>query len=260
MGANDKFGLGDGDYRYGSILSYENEVLHSVFMNKASDIEDTLVNDRFPDGMQATSSHESNSKHSEYASCESDSSIETSTSMPELVENASKVVCEPKVWIDAPIIEEYESDSDNDSVSNVQGTKKNLVLLSLILDIAVKASAGCNWRYKRNSWNRVSNYNSGSKFRKSVKDPLGRLKLEMAWVDPHRALNDKGIVDNGCSKYMTGNKAHLTNYQEFKGGSVAFGGSHGRITGKGKIKNGMLNFEDVYYVEELKHYNLFFVS
>nr|GEV63938.1 ribonuclease H-like domain-containing protein [Tanacetum cinerariifolium] len=47
---------------------------------------------------------------------------------------------------------------------------------------------------------------------------------------------------------------------EFKGGSVAFGGSNGRITGKGKIKAGMIDFEDVYYVEELKHYNLFSMS
>nr|GFA15969.1 putative ribonuclease H-like domain-containing protein [Tanacetum cinerariifolium] len=37
------------------------------------------------------------------------------------------------------------------------------------------------------------------------------------------------------------------------------GGSNGRITGKGKIKAGRLDFEDVYYVEELKHYNLFYV-
>nr|GEZ15601.1 hypothetical protein [Tanacetum cinerariifolium] len=34
-------------------------------------------------------------------------------------------VCEPKVWIDAPIIEEYESDGDDDSVSNVQEEKEN---------------------------------------------------------------------------------------------------------------------------------------
>nr|GEZ57920.1 ribonuclease H-like domain-containing protein [Tanacetum cinerariifolium] len=74
------------------------------------------------------------------------------------------------------------------------------------------------------------------------------------------ALKDKGIVDSGCSKHMTGNKAHLANYQEFKGGSVAFEGSNRRITGKGKIKVGRLDFEDVYYVEELKHYNLFFVT
>nr|GFB73865.1 putative ribonuclease H-like domain-containing protein [Tanacetum cinerariifolium] len=59
---------------------------------------------------------------------------------------------------------------------------------------------------------------------------------------------------------MTGNKAHLADYQEFKGGSVAFEGSNGRIPFKGKIKAGRLNFEDVYYVEELKKYNLFSVS
>nr|GFD55898.1 ribonuclease H-like domain, Gag-pre-integrase domain protein [Tanacetum cinerariifolium] len=37
---------------------------------------------------------------------------------------------------------------------------------------------------------------------------------------------------------MTENKADLADYQEFKGGSVAFGGSNGKITGKGKIKAG----------------------
>nr|GEZ60484.1 hypothetical protein [Tanacetum cinerariifolium] len=35
---------------------------------------------------------------------------------------------------------------------------------------------------------------------------------------------------------MTGNKAHLANYQKFKGGSVAFGSSNGRITGDKKNK------------------------
>nr|GEY45174.1 hypothetical protein [Tanacetum cinerariifolium] len=71
-----------------------------------------------------TSTDESDSKPSEYASCESDSSVETSVSMPELVEDASKVVCKPKVWVDAPIIEKYESDSDNDLVFNVQEDKE----------------------------------------------------------------------------------------------------------------------------------------
>nr|GEY14642.1 putative ribonuclease H-like domain-containing protein [Tanacetum cinerariifolium] len=47
--------------------------------------------------------------------------------------------------------------------------------------------------------------------------------------DPHRALKDKGIVDSGCSRHMTGNKARLVDYQEFKDGYVAFGGSNGRI-------------------------------
>nr|GFC57784.1 ribonuclease H-like domain-containing protein [Tanacetum cinerariifolium] len=41
--------------------------------------------------------------------------------------------------------------------------------------------------------------------------------------DLHKALKDKGIVDSGCSRHMTGNKAHLADYQELKGGFVAFG-------------------------------------
>nr|GEY06152.1 hypothetical protein [Tanacetum cinerariifolium] len=49
-----------------------------------------------------------------------DSNVETTTSMPATVDNAPKIVCEPKVWTNAPIIEEYESDSDDDSVSNAQ--------------------------------------------------------------------------------------------------------------------------------------------
>ncbi|GJZ56678.1 zinc finger, CCHC-type containing protein [Tanacetum coccineum] len=52
---------------------------------------------------------------------------------------------------------------------------------------------------------------------------------------PHRALKNKGIVDSGCSRHMTGNKAYLDEFQDFNGGPVAFGGSKGHITGKGKV-------------------------
>ncbi|GJY78338.1 ribonuclease H-like domain-containing protein, partial [Tanacetum coccineum] len=76
----------------------------------------------------------------------------------------------------------------------------------------------------------------------------------------HRTLQNKGIVDSGCSRHMTGNKAYLAEYQDFNGGPVAFGGSKGYITGKGKIKTGKLDFEDVCFVKELQHFNLFSVS
>ncbi|GKA72934.1 ribonuclease H-like domain-containing protein [Tanacetum coccineum] len=66
---------------------------------------------------------------------------------------------------------------------------------------------------------------------------------------PHRALQNKGIVDSGCSRHMTGNKAYLAEYQDFNGGPVAFGGSKGYITGKGKIKTRKLDFEDVCFVK-----------
>ncbi|GJR66029.1 hypothetical protein Tco_0012094 [Tanacetum coccineum] len=60
---------------------------------------------------------------------------------------------------------------------------------------------------------------------------------------------------------MTGNMSYLTNYEEIDGGYVAFGGNHkgGKITGKDTIKTGKLDFENVYFVRELK-FNLFSVS
>ncbi|GJS26887.1 putative ribonuclease H-like domain-containing protein [Tanacetum coccineum] len=79
--------------------------------------------------------------------------------------------------------------------------------------------------------------------------------------NPQYTLQDQGIFDSGCSRHMTGNKSFLTDYQEIDGGFVAFGGSPkgGKITGKGKIRTGKLDFEDVYFVKELK-FNLFSVS
>ncbi|GJV40031.1 hypothetical protein Tco_1418471 [Tanacetum coccineum] len=60
---------------------------------------------------------------------------------------------------------------------------------------------------------------------------------------------------------MTGNKAYLSDYKDLNGGFVAFGSDPkgGKITGKGKIKTANLDFDDVYFVNELK-FNLFFVS
>ncbi|GKC87884.1 hypothetical protein Tco_1148533 [Tanacetum coccineum] len=63
------------------------------------------------------------------------------------------------------------------------------------------------------------------------------------------------------SQHMTGNIAHLSDFKDFDGGYVTFGGGAygGRITGKGTIKTDNLDFDDVYFVKELK-FNLFSVS
>ncbi|GJW38991.1 putative ribonuclease H-like domain-containing protein [Tanacetum coccineum] len=65
------------------------------------------------------------------------------------------------------------------------------------------------------------------------KDITGtRINSPNTMDDPHKALKNKGIVDSGCSRHMTGNKAYLAEYQDYNGGPVAFGGSKGYITGK----------------------------
>nr|GFA77098.1 hypothetical protein [Tanacetum cinerariifolium] len=60
---------------------------------------------------------------------------------------------------------------------------------------------------------------------------------------------------------MTGNISYLSDFEEINGGYVSFGGNPkgGKITGKGKIRTGKLDFDDVYFVKELK-FNLFSVS
>nr|GEX01598.1 ribonuclease H-like domain-containing protein [Tanacetum cinerariifolium] len=79
--------------------------------------------------------------------------------------------------------------------------------------------------------------------------------------NPQQALKDKCAIDSGCSRHMTENISYLSDFKEINRGYVAFGGNPkgGKITGKGKITTGKLDFDDVYFVKELK-FNLFSVS
>ncbi|GJR02290.1 putative ribonuclease H-like domain-containing protein [Tanacetum coccineum] len=74
-------------------------------------------------------------------------------------------------------------------------------------------------------------------------------------------MYDKGFVDSGCLRHMTGNIAYLSNFKEFDGGHVTFGGGAygGRISSKGTLKTDSLDFDDVYFVKEL-NFNIFSVS
>ncbi|GJS08089.1 ribonuclease H-like domain-containing protein [Tanacetum coccineum] len=78
-------------------------------------------------------------------------------------------------------------------------------------------------------------------------------------VIPHKEMQYN--INSGCSRHMTGNMSYLSDFKEFDGGYVTFGGGAkgGRITGKGTLKTGKLDFEDVYFVKELQ-FNLFSVS
>ncbi|GJR43748.1 hypothetical protein Tco_1311851 [Tanacetum coccineum] len=146
MSARDKAGLGYGNQMNKGVLSYENEVFQSVFVSRTSETENSPVNDRYAEGMHVvpppmtgiyipsgpdkeiddsqftygpkqSKPSESDARSSDFNSCESNCSEETHESMPEPVVNEPKVVSEPKVWNDAPIIEEYESDSEDEHVS-----------------------------------------------------------------------------------------------------------------------------------------------
>ncbi|GJT56861.1 hypothetical protein Tco_0991915 [Tanacetum coccineum] len=70
----------------------------------------------FTYGPKQSKTSESDTQTSNYDSCESNSSTETLESVPEPVIVEPYVVSQPKVCPDAPIIEEYESDSDDEYV------------------------------------------------------------------------------------------------------------------------------------------------
>ncbi|GJS54838.1 ribonuclease H-like domain-containing protein [Tanacetum coccineum] len=56
------------------------------------------------------------------------------------------------------------------------------------------------------------------------------------WSDQaEEDIQDKGLIDSGCSRHMIRNMSYLTDYEEIDGGYVAFGGNPkgGKITGKG---------------------------
>nr|GEV22010.1 putative ribonuclease H-like domain-containing protein [Tanacetum cinerariifolium] len=92
------------------------------------------------------------------------------------------------------------------------------------------------------------------------------LLLRLQWLmllrgNPQHALKDKGVIDSGCSRHMIGKMSYLSDFEELNDGYVSFGGNPkgGKIFGKGKIKTGKLDFDDVYFVKELK-FNIFSVS
>ncbi|GJR00452.1 hypothetical protein Tco_0523436 [Tanacetum coccineum] len=81
-------------------------------------------------------------------------------------------------------------------------------------------------------------FNTGRPFRSTINTVRARgfndVKPSACWVwrpiKPNGAslsnsqLNDKGFVDSRCSRHMTRNIAHLSDFKDFDGGYVTFGG------------------------------------
>ncbi|GJU53594.1 retrovirus-related pol polyprotein from transposon TNT 1-94 [Tanacetum coccineum] len=63
---------------------------------------------------------------------------------------------------------------------------------------------------------------------------------------------DEWIKDNGCSKYMTGNRKLFSTYKAYNGGNIIFGSNlRGNIIGKGTISNDSLKIDNVEHVDNL---------
>ncbi|GJQ95420.1 putative ribonuclease H-like domain-containing protein [Tanacetum coccineum] len=75
------------------------------------------------------------------------------------------------------------------------------------------------------------------------------VKASACWVwkpktkgNPQQDLQEKGVIDSGCSRHMTWNMSHLTDFEEIDGGYVAFGGNPkgGKITATKDETSGIL--------------------
>ncbi|GJW94488.1 putative ribonuclease H-like domain-containing protein [Tanacetum coccineum] len=177
------------------------------------------------------------------------------------------------VWSEAPIIEEYESDSDDECVTvqtkeldtpsfankqiktprenvknqSTHSQKPKITTKSLGKGVNEIDVFVCVNTAKASSTKRVSTARQNVNRQTVLTSTALKVNIVKPFVNddnPHRNLQNKGIIDSGCSRHMTGNKAYLADFQDFNGGPVAFGGSKGYITGKGKIKTGKLDFED----------------
>ncbi|GJY14255.1 putative ribonuclease H-like domain-containing protein [Tanacetum coccineum] len=47
-----------------------------------------------------------------------------------------------------------------------------------------------------------------------------------------KSIRKKAVIDSGCSRYMTGNKCYLDEYEDCDGGFISFGDGKGKISGK----------------------------
>nr|GEV57531.1 ribonuclease H-like domain-containing protein [Tanacetum cinerariifolium] len=98
--------------------------------------------------------------------------------------------------LDAPIVEEWVLDDDEENVTHPKIVKK-IVNPSIPKIEFVKPTQ------------------QEKTARKNVKKG-----------NPQIELKDKGVIDNGCSSHMTGNMSYLIDYEESDGGYVAFRGNH----------------------------------
>ncbi|GJX06136.1 retrovirus-related pol polyprotein from transposon TNT 1-94 [Tanacetum coccineum] len=158
----------------------------------------------------------------------------------------------------APIIDDWVSDSEEENVSQAKIEKKiakpsfvkiyfvkakqtnktnrkllnkiKMLMLSKAVVNAARPKAVVN-AIKGNNVNAIQ-----------VNDGLGLQKklifLSNVQGNPQMYLQDKGVIDSGCSKHMIGNISYLTDYEEIDEGYVAFGGNP-----KAGKRLGHLNFK-----------------
>nr|GEX87220.1 hypothetical protein [Tanacetum cinerariifolium] len=122
-----------------------------------------------------------------------------------------------------------------------------------------KPSKSSNVRGNQRNWNNLKSHQLGVK--KERTSPTNSHKtISPRTGSSQNNIDDKGYCDSGCSRHMTGNISYFSDYEPFDGGYVSFGQGRCKITGKGTIKTDKLEFENVYFVKDLKFTWTFFLK
>nr|GEV35338.1 hypothetical protein [Tanacetum cinerariifolium] len=166
MSAKDKSGLG-----YAEGMHAVLPLMTEIYMPPRSNfgIDESM----FTYGLKQYKTSKSDAETSNFASCESNSGVETLESAPKPVANEPKSVSEPKVWSDAPIIKEYESDNDNEHVT-IPSKEQEIPSFSFVNTVkqvktprqTVKEQNTCsqNPKHNKRDWNSLMSKKLGLRY------------------------------------------------------------------------------------------------
>nr|GEX25593.1 hypothetical protein [Tanacetum cinerariifolium] len=134
------------------------------------------------------------------------------------------------------IIEDWHSDDDGEDelsptveVKTVKPSVEKIEFVKTPRETVKNAKSHKEHKHyprgnKRN-WNNLMSHKLGRNFKMINKACYGNPQ--------QKEYKEKGVIDSGCFRHMTGNKCYLTDFESFDGGFVSFGDEKGRISGKG---------------------------
>ncbi|GJV59837.1 putative ribonuclease H-like domain-containing protein [Tanacetum coccineum] len=146
-----------------------------------------------------------------------------------------------------PVIEDWNSDDDSEEefIPNVKdktvrpSTEKIKFVKSTREIIEKVETPKQNKHYPRGNqrnWNNLMVKDTTARNRAVVSENEGKganaAKASACWGNPQRKeYKEKGFIDSGCSRHMTGNKCYLTKYKDYDGGFVSFGDGKDETSG-----------------------------
>nr|GEX01632.1 ribonuclease H-like domain-containing protein [Tanacetum cinerariifolium] len=176
---------------------------------------------------------------------------ESVTSVPAVATNKAKTSESKPKSSSEPHIEDWISDSEDENETkskpiNTAYLRPTVNSARPLSNVFNRAHSHVRCPFKKFTANKNNNFNEKVNTvrgnittagpRAVVSDDKGNKS------NPQVELYEKGVIDNGCSRHMTGNISYLFEYKEIDGGYVAFAGDPkgGKIIGKGKISTGGL--------------------